>query len=121
MIRLLGLNLNNNKKIYIALTSIYGIGISTSKKILNELNINIHLKVTDLSQSHILVLRNYLEKSNLKLEGELKRFIQLNIKHLININSRKGIRHLKGLPIHGQRTRTNSRTTRKKILFLTKK
>lgn len=121
MIRILGNNLNNKKKIYIALTAIYGIGINTANKILLQLNINPYLKVSDLTEEHISLIRDFLEKSNLKLEGDLKRMINLNIKHLIEINSYRGKRHLKGLPVNGQRTRTNSRTSRKKVMFNNKK
>ena len=121
MIRILGNNLNYKKKIYIALTAIYGIGIKTANTLLTQLNINPFLKVSDLTEEHISAIRDILEKSNLKLEGDLKRIINLNIKHLIETNSYRGKRHLKGLPVHGQRTRTNSRTARKKNMFLTKK
>lgn len=121
MVRILGNNLSNKKKIYIALTSIYGIGISTSKRILNQLNIDPETKVTDLTESNISVLRDTLETEEFKLEGDLKRLISLNIKRLIDINSVRGRRHLKGLPVRGQRTRTNSRTSRRQSLFIRKK
>lgn len=121
MVRILGNNLSNKKKIYIALTSIYGIGISTSKRILNQLNIDPETKVTDLTESNISVLRDKLETEEFKLEGDLKRLISLNIKRLIDINSVRGRRHLKGLPVRGQRTRTNSRTSRRQSLFIRKK
>ena len=117
MVRILGNNLSNKKKIYIALTCIYGIGIPTSKKILKELNINPDIKTTDLTETNISALRDILEKEEFKLEGDLKRLISLNIKRLIDINSFKGRRHLKGLPVRGQRTRTNNRTSRKLGLF----
>ena len=121
MVRILGNNLSNKKKIYIALTSIYGIGIPTSKRILNQLNIDPETKVTDLTESNISVLRDTLETEEFKLEGDLKRLISLNIKRLIDINSVRGRRHLKGLPVRGQRTRTNSRTSRRQSLFIRKK
>ena len=121
MVRILGNNLSNKKKIYIALTSIYGIGISTSKRILNQLNIDPETKVTDLTESNISALRDTLETEEFKLEGDLKRLISLNIKRLIDINSVRGRRHLKGLPVRGQRTRTNSRTSRRQSLFIRKK
>ena len=117
MVRILGNNLPNKKKIYIALTSIYGIGISTSKHILNSLNINQDLKVSELNEENVSAIRDLLEASNFKLEGDLKRYISLNIKRLIEINSVKGRRHLKGLPVRGQRTRTNNRTSRRIGLF----
>ena len=117
MVRILGNNLPNKKKIYIALTSIYGIGISTSKHILNSLNINQDLKVSELNEDNVSAIRDFLEASDFKLEGDLKRYISLNIKRLIEISSVKGRRHLKGLPVRGQRTRTNNRTSRRLGLF----
>jgi small subunit ribosomal protein S13 len=121
MVRILGNNLSNKKKISIALTAIYGIGISRSIFILNTLNINLDLKVSDLNETDIAKLRDYLETDNLKLEGDLKRLINLNIKRLIDIGSFRGRRHLKGLPVRGQRTRTNNRNSRKQSLNLRKK
>jgi small subunit ribosomal protein S13 len=120
MVRILGNNLANKKKIYIALTCIYGIGIPTSKKILKQLNISEDIKVTDLNESNISALRDILETEDYKLEGDLKRLISLNIKRLIDINSFRGRRHLKGLPVRGQRTRTNNRTSRRQGLFIRK-
>jgi small subunit ribosomal protein S13 len=117
MVRILGINLSNKKKIFIALTSIYGIGIPRSKKILDQLNIDYNSKVSELTDSNISDLRNFLETDEFKLEGDLRRLINLNIKRLIDINSYRGRRHLKGLPVRGQRTRTNNRTSRKLSLF----
>lgn len=119
MIRLLGHTLLNKKKIYIALTTIYGIGISTSKKILNDLEINPESKVFDLPESKFSDLRKYLESSGLKLEENLKRHLASNIRKLRDINCYRGRRHAKGLPVRGQRTKTNSRTSRR--LFTSKK
>jgi small subunit ribosomal protein S13 len=121
MVRILGNNLSNKKKIYIALTCIYGIGLSTSKKVLTQLKIDHNLKVSELSETNISSLRDSLETDQFKLEGDLKRLVSLNIKRLIDINSVKGRRHLKGLPVRGQRTRTNNRTSRKQSLFARKK
>jgi small subunit ribosomal protein S13 len=121
MVRILGNNLANKKKIYIALTCIYGIGIPRSKKILIHLNININTKVSELTENNISELRDFLETDQFKLEGDLRRFISLNIKRLIDINSFRGRRHLKGLPVRGQRTRTNNRTSRRQSLFIRKK
>lgn len=117
MVRLLGNNLPNKKKIYIALTCIYGIGIPTSKRILKKLEIDPNLKVVDLTESHVSELREILETEEFKLEGDLKRLVSLNIKRLIEINSVRGRRHLKGLPVRGQRTRTNNRTSRRQNNF----
>jgi small subunit ribosomal protein S13 len=121
MVRILGSNLSNKKKIYIALTCIYGIGIPTSKRILNELRIDPNLKVSDLNETNISSLRDILETDQFKLEGDLKKLVSLNIKRLIDINSFRGRRHLKGLPVRGQRTRTNNRTSRRQSLFIRKK
>jgi small subunit ribosomal protein S13 len=120
MVRILGNNLVNKKKIYIALTSIYGIGISTSLSILKKLNIDPNCKVAELKDSNISSLRDILETEEFKLEGDLKRIINSNIRRLIDINSYRGRRHLRGLPVRGQRTRTNNRTSRK-LTFLTSK
>ena len=120
MVRLIGNNLSNKKKIYIALTCIYGIGIPTSKNILSRLNIDPEIKVSDLSEANVSALRDILETEEFKLEGDLKRLISLNIKRLIDINSFRGRRHLKGLPVRGQRTKTNNRTSRKIGLFIRK-
>lgn len=113
MVRILGTVLGYKKKLYIALTSIYGIGISTSKKILKKLNLDLDIKVSDLNEINISELRDYLEGNFLKIDGDLKRLIASNINKLIEINSLRGRRHYKGLPVRGQRTRTNSRTCRK--------
>jgi len=118
MVRLLGNNLSNKKKIFIALTSIYGIGISKALKILNILAINQNKKVADLNDKETSALRDMLESEISKYEGNLKLQISLNIKHLIDINCNRGKRHLKGLPVRGQRTRTNSRTARRKNIFI---
>lgn len=119
--RILGNNLSNKKKLYIALTCIYGIGIPTSKKLLAKLNIDSQLKLPDLTETNLAHLRDSLEKEDFKLEGDLKRMISLNIKRLIEIQSFRGKRHLKGLPVRGQRTRTNNRTSRRQSLFIRKK
>jgi small subunit ribosomal protein S13 len=121
MVRILGINLTNKKKIYIALTAIYGIGIPTSLKILQRLGIDPNVKVNDLNELNISGLREILETDEFKLEGDLKRIINLNIRRLIDINSFRGRRHLKGLPVRGQRTRTNKRTARRQSFFSFKK
>ena len=121
MVRILGNNLSNKKKMYIALTAIYGIGINTSKKILERLNIDPNSKAPDLSDKDVAALRELLETDEFQLEGDLKRVISLNIKRLIEISSVRGRKHLKGLPVRGQRTRTNNRTSRRQGLFLRKK
>lgn len=114
MIRILGTDLENKKKIFIALTSIYGIGLSRSLKILKDLKIDSKKNVENLTEFEAIQLRNLLEEgNNFQLEGNLKRYINQNINRLIEIKSYRGKRHLKKLPVRGQRTRTNSRTVRK--------
>lgn len=117
MVRILGYALTPTKPIYIALKCIYGIGISQSTKLLKNLKINKNLKVSELSNKNFSQIRTYLETSNLLLEGDLRKIKYKNIKRLIDINSYRGKRHLKGLPARGQNTRTNSRTSRKLSIF----
>lgn len=118
MVRILGNTLPNKKAIRIALTTIYGIGNSTAVKILTDLKIDTLKKVNNLTEKEIAALRDYLETSSLKLEGNLRRALYTNIKRLIDIKSFRGRRLLKGLPVRGQRTRTNSRTARRVNLHL---
>jgi len=115
MVRILGNNLSNRKKIYIALTAIYGIGIAKAKQILESLKINPYAKIPELTEKNISDLRDLLESDQFKLEGNLKRFVSLNIKRLIEIGCFRGKRHLRSLPVRGQRTRTNNRTVRKQF------
>ena len=110
-IRIAGINLPERKRIVIALLSIYGIGQRSSKKILEELGIDINAQTDSLTSTEENKLRDYIE-DNLKVEGELKREVAMNIKRLRDIGSYRGLRHSRGLPAHGQRTRTNSRTVR---------
>lgn len=110
MVRIVGVNLPNKKIIY-ALPYIYGIGFPLAKKIVTELGIDPNKKTEELTNEEINKLQSYIEK-NLKVEGELRREIKENIKRLIRINCYRGIRHVKKLPVRGQRTRTNSRTVR---------
>ncbi len=121
LIRILGNTLDSRKKVYIALTRIYGIGIPRSKSILKSLNINPDVKVSDLTNENVSNLRDLLENETFQLEGNLKRLLKQNINRLIEIGSYRGKRHLKGLPARGQRTRTNSRTSRKLTIFKSKK
>ncbi|MFH1145799.1 MAG: 30S ribosomal protein S13 [bacterium] len=110
MARLVGVNLPKEKRIEIGLTYIYGIGLSTAKKILAQTKINPDTRVKALSEEETAKLRQMVEK--LKVEGELRREVLGNIKRLKDIGSYRGIRHIKGLPVRGQRTKTNSRTRR---------
>ncbi len=116
MVRILGVNLLNQKKIYIALTAIYGIGIITSKKILKDVKIDENKKVIDLTEKDISALRDILESENYKLEGDLRRLISQNIKRLKEIGCFRGRRHSRHLPVRGQRTRTNSKTAHRNII-----
>jgi len=109
--RIAGVTLPSKKRIEIALTYIYGIGITLSKKILHEASIDKNKKSESLTEAEVNKLREIIEK-NYKVEGDLRRDVLMNIKRLKEINSYKGIRHSKGLPVHGQRTKTNSRTVR---------
>lgn len=111
--RILGLNLLDKKPIYIALTAIFGIGIKTSKKLLKKIDISYTKKVQDLSKFEEDKIKDTLEKENLILESNLKREIKQNKERLISIQCFRGKRLLKGLPTRGQRSKTNSRTTRK--------
>ena len=111
MARIAGVDLPKNKRLEIALTYIYGIGLSSSQKILNKININPNTKISDLQDQEIVKLRSILD-AEYRIEGDLRRFETLNIKRLMEINSYRGKRHRIGLPLRGQRTRTNARTRR---------
>lgn len=109
MARLVGVDLPDNKKILYALPLIYGIGLSTAKKILEKLNISFFKKVKELTDKEFTALRKEIE-TNYKVEGALRAEVSANIKRLIEIGGYRGIRHQRGLPVRGQRTRTNART-----------
>jgi len=111
MPRIAGVNIPENKRIEISLTYIYGIGNSLSKKILKEMNIDINKKASDLSAKEVNDLKSFIEK-NYKIEGDLRRQIMINIKRLKDVGAWRGMRHAKGLPVRGQRTKTNNRTVR---------
>jgi small subunit ribosomal protein S13 len=112
MVRLIGVDLPRNKRIAYALTYIHGIGIASAKKILKLANIKSDIRTDDLTTEQIVALREALEKIDLKLEGDLRRFNGLNIKRLNEINCYRGKRHRVSLPVRGQRTRTNARSRR---------
>nr|WMP12321.1 30S ribosomal protein S13 [Laurencia verruciformis] len=111
MARIEGVDLPKNKRIEVGLTHIYGIGISRSKEILENINLNKNIKVKDLNDEQIISIRSILS-NNYELEGNLKRLEAINIKRLMEIGSYKGRRHRLSLPLRGQRTRTNARTRR---------
>jgi len=108
MARIAGVDLPNEKRVEIGLTYIYGIGLSTSKKILAATGINPDIRVRDLSEEDVAKLR--AEIDNYTVEGDLRRDIALDIKRLIEINCYRGLRHRKSLPVRGQRSKTNART-----------
>ena len=109
MVRIAGREIPNNKRLKYSLPYIYGIGISLAEKICNELKIDSMKKTNELTQEEIGKIEKYID-NNLKIENELRREIQANIKRLIEINCYRGTRHKKKLPVRGQRTRTNART-----------
>lgn len=109
MARIAGVDLPKNERIEIGLTRIFGIGRSVSNKILSETNINPDKRVKDLSDEEIVKIRTIIER-DYRVEGDLRRDISMNIKRLIDIGSYRGQRHRLGLPLRGQRTRTNART-----------
>lgn len=122
MVRIAGIDLPSQKKVLYALTSIYGIGLKQSKKILQIANIESNIVTSKLDDSSISKIRSIIEKKY-NVEGDLKRIINININRLISINCYRGRRHRQGLPLRGQRTRTNARTNRrgKKIVTIKKK
>jgi small subunit ribosomal protein S13 len=111
MARIAGVNIPDDKRIEIALTYIYGIGQSRSNLVLSALGMNPNIRTKDLGEADVSKLKDYIEK-NFMIEGELKHQKQMNIKRLKDIGSYRGIRHMRGLPVRGQRTKTNTRTVR---------
>ena len=111
MARIAGVNIPNEKKIVISLTYIYGIGLHTAENILKKLNIDKELRTKDIPEDVINQLRLMIEK-DLKVEGNLRRDVMANVKRMKEIKCYRGTRHAKGLPVHGQRTKTNNRTVR---------
>lgn len=108
--RILGITLPENKRIEIALTELYGVGRSRALSILTEAKVDVAKKAKDVSPEEENTIRKIIE--GLKIEGDLKRQIAANVKRLKDIKSYRGIRHMRGLPVNGQRTKTNSRTRR---------
>jgi len=113
MARIAGVDLPNSKRIVIALTYIFGIGNTIAEKIIEKSGVNPDRRVNKLTDEEIAGLRNIIEK-NYKIEGELRTEVSMNIKRLIDTGSYRGLRHRKGLPANGQRTRTNARTRKGK-------
>src|SRR5512142_147307 len=109
MARIEGIDLPRNKRVEIGLQYIYGIGPTRARKIIASTKVNPDIRVKDLNETDVAALREYIGK-NFKVEGDLRREVQMNIKRLIEIGCYRGLRHRRNLPVHGQRTRTNSRT-----------
>jgi len=109
MARLVGVDLPREKRLEIALTYIYGIGRTRADEILAATGISPDLRVKDLTDEQLIPLREYIE-ANFKIEGDLRREVQADIRRKVEIGSYQGIRHRRGLPVHGQRTHTNART-----------
>ena len=108
MARLVGVDLPRNKLIEIALTYIYGIGLTTAKEIIAATGVDPDIRVKDLSEEDLAKLRDYIQQ-NLKVEGDLHREVSQNVKRLMEIGCYRGLRHRRGLPVRGQRTHTNAR------------
>ena len=109
MARLVGVDLPRNKRIEIALTYIYVIGLTTAKEIIAATGVDPDIRVKDLSEEDLAKLRDYIQQ-NLKVEGDLHREVSQNVKRLMEIGCYRGLRHRRGLPVRGQRTHTNART-----------
>jgi len=109
MARIEGVDLPRNKRVEIGLTYIYGIGRTRAKEILAATNVNPDQRIKDISEADLATLREFINK-NYKLEGDLRRETQMNIKRLVEIGCYRGLRHRRSLPVHGQRTKTNART-----------
>lgn len=111
MARIAGVDLPRNKRVEVGLTYIYGIGRSTSNSILQQTTIDPDKQIRDLNESEVTALREIIER-NVRVEGDLRREVQMNIKRLMEIGCYRGLRHRRNLPVHGQRTKTNARTKR---------
>ena len=109
MARLVGVDLPREKRIEVGLTYIYGIGLTTSKKILADTGVDPDVRVRDLTEDDLTKLRDYIQE-NIKVEGDLHREVSQNVKRLMEIGCYRGLRHRRGLPVRGQRTHTNART-----------
>ncbi|MDZ4159032.1 MAG: 30S ribosomal protein S13 [Anaerolineaceae bacterium] len=109
MARIEGVDLPRNKRVEIALRYIYGIGPTRARRIISDTKVNPDTRVKDLTEAESSALREYIT-SNYKVEGDLRRDVQMNIKRLVEIGCYRGMRHRRGLPVNGQRTRTNART-----------
>ena len=109
MARIAGIDLPRNKRVVVALTYIYGIGSTAAEKILSEAGIDFSIRTDDLSESEVAKIREIIDREH-KVEGDLRREVTMNIKRLMDLGCYRGLRHRRGLPVRGQRTKTNSRT-----------
>ncbi|MDD2647570.1 MAG: 30S ribosomal protein S13 [Eubacteriales bacterium] len=109
MARIAGVDLPREKRVEVGLTYIFGIGLATSQEILKDTGINPDTRIKDLSENEVSLLREYIEK-HVKVEGDLRREVSLNIKRLVEIGCYRGVRHRRGLPVRGQNTKQNART-----------
>ena len=123
MARIAGVDLPREKRVEIGLTYIYGIGVSSSNKILAKAGVNPDTRVKDLTDDQVNSIRKVLDEDEYKLEGDLRREVALNIKRLTEIGCYRGVRHRRGLPVRGQRTKTNARTRKgpRKLVSKSKK
>ena len=123
MARIAGVDLPREKRVEIGLTYIYGIGVSSSNKILAKAGVNPDTRVKDLTDDQVNAIRKVLDEDEYKLEGDLRREVALNIKRLTEIGCYRGLRHRRGLPVRGQRTKTNARTRKgpRKVVSRSKK
>jgi small subunit ribosomal protein S13 len=108
--RIAGIDLPRNKNMEIALTYIYGIGRTTARQILEQAQVNFSKKTDDLTDAEVAKIREVIDQRNLKIEGDLRRDVSMNIKRLMDMGSYRGLRHRRSLPVRGQRTHTNART-----------
>ena len=121
MARIAGVDLPREKRVEIGLTYIYGIGVASSNKILAKAGINPDTRVKDLTDDQVNAIRKVLDEDEYKLEGDLRREVALNIKRLTEIGCYRGLRHRRGLPVRGQRTKTNARTRKGPRKLVSKK
>lgn len=123
MARISGIDLPREKRVEVGLTYIYGIGLSTSQKLLKEAEVNPDTRVKDLTEEQVQAIRKAIDANHLLLEGDLRREVALNIKRLTEIGCYRGLRHRRGLPVRGQRTKTNARTRKgpRKLVSKSKK
>lgn len=109
MARIAGVDLPNNKRIVVGLTYIYGIGPTLSRQVLADAGIDVSVRTNDLTEGEVRAIRDILE-TKYTVEGDLRRNVQMDLKRLMDLGCYRGLRHRRGLPVHGQRTRTNART-----------